>query len=97
MEIVTELMKIYQELYGRNDNLYIVARNPQINGCIALADKRGKDTANFVSDIEKKFDGLEIVVITRPEAYGEYNPYTFVLTREQFINEAKCLQKKSGC
>lgn len=41
-----------------------------------------------VSEITEK-SKIEIITISRPEAYGEYSPYRIMGTKEEFIKEVK--------
>jgi hypothetical protein len=36
--------------------------------------------------------GVEIMTISHPEAYGEYAPYHFVQTEEEFIKQTLALR-----
>lgn len=68
---------------------YIVAKRFKKSGCVALKAKRGKELADFASELQEKLgDDIQIVAITRPTAYGEYEPYHFVNSFEEFSYEA---------
>ncbi len=58
---------------------YLIAKKFEDKGCIAVKTKHGKELAEFASSLEKKVDGagIQIVTISRPSAYGEYEPYAF--------------------
>ena len=67
---------------------YIIAKRFKKSGCIALKAKRGKELADFTTNLQKKLGyDIQIVAITRPTAYGEYEPY-------HFVNSLKNLVKK---
>lgn len=71
---------------------YLVAKRFKEIGCIALEVKRGKELADFVHRMNHELDSnIEIVTISRPEAYGEYSPYRFVDTYEEFEAETRKL------
>lgn len=59
---------------------------------VALKAKRGKELADFATDLQKKLGyDIQIVAITRPTVYGEYEPYKFVNSFEEFSIEASRL------
>lgn len=48
--------------------------------------------ADFATNLQKKLGyDIQIVAITRPTAYGEYEPYHFVNSFEEFSKEASLL------
>ena len=51
---------------------YIIAKRFKKSGCVALKAKRGKELADFASELQEKLGyDIQIVAITRPTAYGE--------------------------
>ena len=48
----------------------------------------GEHLAKFKRNIEQKvgYEKIQLVTISRPSAYGEYEPYHFVYTKEEFMN-----------
>lgn len=76
---------------------YIIARDCRKRGCFAFRTNHGEELANHVEYLEDEFvkDNLEIEIVTlsRPSAYGEYEPYTFVDTKEEFTEKVKELCK----
>ena len=58
---------------------YLLAKKFDDTGCVAVKTKHGKELVNTVTDLEKivQGQGIQIVTISRPTAYGEYEPYTF--------------------
>ena len=71
---------------------YIIAKRFKKSGCIALKAKRGKELANFTTNLQKKLGyDIQIVAITRPTAYGEYETYHFVNSFEEFSKEVSLL------
>ena len=65
---------------------YLIAKDVNKQGCFALKSKLGKHLAEFSSAIDASLprEGIQIVTISRPTAYGEYAPYTFVENEEAF-------------
>lgn len=54
--------------------------------------KAWKRVADFTTNLQKKLGyDIKIVAITRPTAYGEYEPYHFVNSFEEFSKEASLL------
>ena len=77
-------------------NCYLIARRTDREGCIALRTAHGQALA----DLKKKLadmvgDDIQLVVISRPEAYGEYEPYRFVETEDEFIKEVCGMNNKN--
>lgn len=71
---------------------YIIAKRFKQSGCIALKAERGIELAEFASNLQKELDDdIEIIVITRPIAYGEYEPYHFVHSFKEFESAAHSL------
>lgn len=64
---------------------YLVAKWFDERGSVALQTERGEKLTNIVNRLEQRFgwDRLQLVTITRPSAYGEYEPYTFVASEEE--------------
>ena len=65
---------------------YLVAKKIDEVGCIALKTTHGKQLSEFKRKIEAVvgYDKIQLVTISRPTAYGEYEPYSFVDTKEEF-------------
>ena len=65
---------------------YLVAKKIDEVGCIALKTTHGKQLSEFKRKIEAVvgYDKIKLVTISRPSAYGEYEPYSFVDTKEEF-------------
>lgn len=61
-------------------------------GCIALQTEPGEEMAQFADEIQERLGyDVEIITISRPTAYGEYEPYHFVHCHEEFEKEASLL------
>ena len=65
---------------------YIVAKNIDSEGCVALRTTHGKHLSEFKRSIEKRvgYDKIQLVTISRPSAYGEYEPYHIVDSEQEF-------------
>ena len=65
---------------------YLIAKNIDSEGCVALRTTHGKHLAEFKRSIEKKvgYDKIQLVTISRPSAYGEYEPYHIVDSEQEF-------------
>lgn len=65
---------------------YLVAKDKNKHGSIALKTQFGKHLAEFSDELDDKVagKGIQIVTISRPTAYGEYAPYHFAKTEDEF-------------
>lgn len=71
---------------------YLIAKRVNKSGCIALKTKFGKELADFADSLQEKLGyDIQIITISRPSAYKEYEPYEFVYSYEEFKNKAKML------
>lgn len=66
----------------------IVAKDRNKQGCVALKSRIGKHLSEYTRSLNASLprEGIQIIVISRPTAYGEYAPYSFVDTEEEFRN-----------
>lgn len=66
---------------------YLVAKKFSDTGCIAVQTESGKALANLVAylGIKTLDKGVQILIISDPEIYGEYKPYKFVSSEKEFI------------
>lgn len=64
---------------------YIIAKDVNKHGCIAFKTRLGKATAELTKELNRIAPrrGIQIVTISRPVAYGEYAPYSFVDSSEE--------------
>ena len=71
--------------------IYLVAKNKNKRGCFALKTDSGKHIANIKRQLYKDVgaNGVQVVTISRPTAYGEYAHYNFVKSESEFISKAK--------
>ena len=65
---------------------YLVAKKLDNVGSIALRPTHGKHLSQFKREIESEvgYDKIQLVTISRPSAYGEYEPYHFVDSEREF-------------
>lgn len=68
---------------------YLIAKKFNEAGCIALKAEHGIELANFKSKLYHltRKEVVQLVTISRPSAYGEYEPYKFIDTPEAFEKE----------
>ena len=72
--------------------MYIVAKNKNKNGCYALHIKNSKEAVKTKRMLDSEGrNGLQIVAISRPVAYGEYAPYNLVHSINEFVESARNL------
>ena len=66
---------------------YLVAKNFYQHGCYAMPVEHGPELVELKRDLQAAtpLEHLQLVTISRPAAYGEYEPYTIVKDREEFI------------
>lgn len=66
---------------------YLVAKNKSEHGCYVMPTRLGEHLAELTSDLDEKVasKGIQLVTISRPEAYGEYAPYHLVKNENEFI------------
>lgn len=65
---------------------YLVAKNRDKQGCFALKTTHGKHLVELKRELNQAvgYKGVQVVTISRPTAYGEYEPYHFVDTEQEF-------------
>ena len=65
---------------------YLVAKDENKHGSYALKTVHGEHLAEFKKELDAVIGakGIELVVISRPTAYGEYAPYVFAETEDEF-------------
>lgn len=70
---------------------YLVAKDFNKQGSIAFKTRHGKALAELSKNLTDStmLKGIQIVTISRPEAYGEYAPYTIIDTEFAFIEQVK--------
>ncbi|WP_298058977.1 DUF6718 family protein [uncultured Catenibacterium sp.] len=71
---------------------YLIAKRTNKPGCIALQTEPGEELAKFADEIQERLGyDIEIITISRPTAYREYEPYRFVSSYDEFEKEASLL------
>lgn len=70
---------------------YLIAKKFDTVGCLALQTSHGQHLADFKKSLMKQIgtDKIQLVTISRPSAYGEYEPYNFVDTEQEFEKAVK--------
>ena len=66
---------------------YLIAKKRNENGCYAFKTNHGKnlsDLKKYLSDVSLK-NNVQLVTISRPSAYGEYSPYSFIDSKDEFL------------
>lgn len=65
---------------------YLVAKKFDEKGCIAVKTRHGKALADFTEKLQRLIgrNGVQLVTISRPSAYGEYEPYEIIESKEKF-------------
>lgn len=65
---------------------YLVAKKFEENGCIAVKTRHGKALADFLENLQQQieYNGIQLVTVSRPSAYGEYEPYEIIRSKEEF-------------
>lgn len=73
---------------------YLIAKDRDAHGCYALKTTHGKHLAELKNEPNQAvgYRGVQLVTISRPTAYGEYAPYHFVDTEQEFRSLVKGLR-----
>ena len=76
---------------------YLVAKKFSKVGCLALPMTHGQHLADFKEKLMRAvgYDAIQLVTISRPSAYGEYEPYRFVETEQEFEEAVKNMYRSS--
>lgn len=74
---------------------YLIARTQDGIGCIALRLSPDKHLVELKRAITEAvgYDKIELVTISRPSAYCEYEPYCFVDSSEEFLKHVWAMSK----
>lgn len=75
--------------------IYLVAKNKNKRGCFAYKTVSGEHIVKIKRNLYKELGsmGIQIVTVSRPSAFGEYAPYKFVHSEDEFMNSARSLAK----
>lgn len=67
---------------------YLVAKWFSENGSIAMRAEAGEELVNMIHRVGDRFgcDDLQLVTLSRPSAYGEYEPYSFVDSEQELVS-----------
>lgn len=73
---------------------YLIAKKIDDVGCLALQTTHSQHLADFKKKLIEQvgIDRIQLVTISRPSAYGEYEPYHFVDTEQEFEQAVKNMQ-----
>lgn len=65
---------------------YLIAKHVDKIGCVALKTVHGQNLVNFKRKLieEVGYEKIQLVTLSRPSAFGEYEPYHFVNSEEEF-------------
>ena len=65
---------------------YLIAKHEDKIGCVALHTSHGKHLVELKKKIESQvgYEKIQLVTISRPSAYGEYEPYKFIDAETEF-------------
>ena len=68
---------------------YLIAKKYSEVGCVAVKTESGKALAALVMYLGLKTldQGIQILTLSNPDVYGEYKPYRFLSTEQEFITE----------
>ena len=76
--------------YGGYINMtYLIAKRFDQSECLAVRMEPGKELAKLVSEMGRKYldKGIQILTLSNPETFGEYKPYLFIKTLDEFIEK----------
>lgn len=81
-------------LRRRCEMCYLIAKDREKHGCIALKTTHGKRLVELKRELNKavRYKGVQLVTISRPTAYGEYAPYQFVDSEQEFETLVRALR-----
>ena len=70
---------------------YLIAKDGKSHGCLAFKITHGKHLVELKRKWNRAvgYKGVQLVTISRPTAYGEYAPYQFVDTEQEFEKTLK--------
>ena len=73
---------------------YVIANERYAHGSTAFVTVHGIHLADLIRSLNEALGntGAESMTISRPEAYGEYAPYHFVQTEDEFVAQVLALR-----
>ena len=77
---------------------YLIAKDRESHGCLAFKTTHGKHLVELKRKLNRAvgYKGVQLVTISRPTAYGEYAPYQFVDTEQEFEKSVKALRPQNS-
>ena len=77
---------------------YAVAKDRYAHGCYAYKTRQGRHLVELKRELNDAvgFQGVQIMTISRPEAYMEYAPYQIIEDEQEFIRLVKALRDASA-
>ncbi|ORU01120.1 hypothetical protein D081_0568 [Anaerovibrio sp. JC8] len=65
---------------------FLIAKDFNKPGCVALQMRGGAELVELKKKLNSKVDisRIQLVTISRPSAFGEYEPYDFVSNSQEF-------------
>lgn len=65
---------------------YLIAKDTKTHGCYALKTAHGKRLVQLKKELNAivAHKGVQLVTISRPTAFGEYAPYQFASSEDEF-------------
>lgn len=75
---------------------YLIAKDVDRIGCVALKAAHGKALSDLQKRLLRKigFEKIQLVTISRPSAYGEYEPYTFAQNEVEFEKTVEAMANR---
>ncbi|MBO6128272.1 MAG: hypothetical protein J6P79_05175 [Pseudobutyrivibrio sp.] len=65
---------------------YVIVKNKNKRGCYALKAKHGNELVQLKNKLEASVKkDVQVVLISRPSAYGEYAPYNFADSEDELM------------
>lgn len=99
-KLIDEIIKV-NEWYDEFEELYELALDYRIKSIQSAIlkynryypDHQARHLSSFKRSIESKvgYDKIQLVTISRPSAYGEYEPYHFVNTEKEFVHAVEAM------
>lgn len=73
---------------------YLVAKDTEKHGCYALKTSHGRHLVELKRMLNQEVGvkGVQLVTISRPNAYGEYAPYTFARDEQEFSELVRAMR-----
>ena len=74
---------------------YVVAKDRYAHGCYAYKTRQGQHLVELKRKLNEVvgFKGVQVVTISRPEAYMEYAPYQIIEDEQEFIRLVKAMRE----